>query len=619
MPAQSPSRSGDTTEPQVLRPAHPPATALRTVAELTGARLAPAAGSLDEVQVTGIEQRSNAVRPGDLFAGLAGAHAHGARFAADAVARGAVAVLTDPAGLELLGGIGVPVLVHDAPRSVLGELSSALYGDPSRKLRIIGITGTSGKTTTSYLVETGLAAGGFRTALIGTIETRIGGHRVPSALTTPEAPQLHAMFALMVEQGVQAVVMEVSSHALALGRVDGVHFTVGAFTNLSQDHLDFHSDFEDYYAAKRRLFIPDSPDSAASPRPSVAADTAVVCVDDQWGRRLAAEIATSLTDAAHASGTRALPSSAPGAAALSAGAASDFTTGVSADRPAAPAVSELPASEAARLVRVSTVPGAPADWTATSVMAGIAIQEFTASGAGVNLDVRLRLPGAYNIANGLLAVAVCAAAGADAAVAAAALADVDVPGRMQRVDAGQEFLAVVDYAHKPAAIESVVATLRTLLAEQGLRGAAGTGSQGEAGQDSRRSAPEGRLAVVVGAGGDRDAGKRPLMGAAGARGADLLIITDDNPRSEDPAAIRAAVRAGAEAVPASERGTVREIGDRAAAIGAAVDWAQPGDVVLVAGKGHETGQEIAGVKHPFDDREVLAAALSRKTRDLTHS
>ncbi|MFI1918783.1 UDP-N-acetylmuramoyl-L-alanyl-D-glutamate--2,6-diaminopimelate ligase [Nocardia sp. NPDC020380] len=553
MPAQSPSRSGDTTEPQVLRPAHPPATALRTVAELTGARLAQPAGSLDEVQVTGIEQRSNAVQPGDLFAGLAGAHAHGARFAADAVARGAVAVLTDPAGVELLGGIGVPVLVHEAPRAVLGELSSALYGDPSRKLRIIGITGTSGKTTTSYLVETGLAAGGFRTALIGTIETRIGGHRVPSALTTPEAPQLHAMFALMVEQGVQAVVMEVSSHALALGRVDGVHFTVGAFTNLSQDHLDFHRDFEDYYAAKRRLFIPDGPQSAASARPAVAADRAVVCVDDEWGRRLAAEIA----------GTGTAP---------------------------------------AQLVTVATTPGTQADWTATSVMAGIAIQEFTASGAGVNLDVRLRLPGAYNIANGLLAVAVCAAAGADAAVAAAALAEVDVPGRMQRVDAGQEFLAVVDYAHKPAAIESVVVTLRALLADQGLRGA-----------------PEGRLAVVVGAGGDRDAGKRPLMGAAGARGADLLIITDDNPRSEDPAAIRAAVRAGAEAVPASERGTVREIGDRAAAIGAAVDWAQPGDVVLVAGKGHETGQEIAGVKHPFDDREVLAAALSRKTRDLTHS
>lgn len=536
MPAQSSS--------QVLRPAAPPVTDLRTVAELTGARPTATTVITADVQLTGIEQRSNAVLPGDLFAGLAGSHAHGARFARDAVERGAVAIFTDPAGAELIGEIGVPVLVHDAPRSVLGELSSALYGDPSRTLRIVGITGTSGKTTTSYLVEAGLAAAGLRTALIGTIETRIGGVRVPSALTTPEAPQLHAMFAVMVEQGVQAVVMEVSSHALALGRVDGVNFAVGAFTNLSQDHLDFHADFEDYFAAKRRLFVPDG--SAVVPAP-----TAVLCIDDEWGVRLAGDVTVSA-----------------------------MTTG----RP--------------KLVTVATRPGVQADWVSGSAAPGAGgTQSFTASGPGVNLDVRLRLPGAYNIANGLLALAVCAAAGADTATAATALGEVDVPGRMQRVDRGQDFLAVVDYAHKPAAIESVVATLRALLAEQG----------------------GGRLAVVVGAGGDRDAGKRPLMGAAGARGADLLVITDDNPRSEEPAAIRAAVRTGAEQVPADERGQVREVGDRAEAITAAVDWARPGDVVLIAGKGHETGQEISGVKYPFDDREVLAAALSRKTRDLTHS
>ncbi|GAB0107592.1 UDP-N-acetylmuramoyl-L-alanyl-D-glutamate--2,6-diaminopimelate ligase [Nocardia sp. JMUB6875] len=542
VPAQS--------SPQVLRPAAPSATSLRQVEELTGARSATAAEGLESIQVTGIEQRSNAVRAGDLFAGLAGAHSHGARFAADAVERGAVAILTDPAGAELIGEIGVPVLVHDAPRAILGELSSALYGDPSRKLRIVGITGTSGKTTTSYLVEAGLAAAGLRTALIGTIETRIGGVRVPSALTTPEAPQLHAMFALMVEQGVDAVVMEVSSHALALGRVDGVRFAVGAFTNLSQDHLDFHADFEDYFAAKRRLFIPDGPDSAGSPRPSVAAAVSVICVDDEWGRRLAAEIGD-----------------------------------------------DLPESDS-RLRTVAIGGGVQADWRADGITAGPGgTQEFIAMGPDVNVDVRLRLPGTYNIANGLLAVAVCVAAGVEAEAAAVALGDVDVPGRMQRVDEGQDFLAVVDYAHKPAAIESVVATLRTWLAEQG----------------------EGRLAVVVGAGGDRDMAKRPLMGAAAARGSDLAIITDDNPRSEDPAAIRAAVLAGAEQVPEAERGEVREVGDRAAAIKAAVAWAQPGDVLLIAGKGHETGQEISGVKHPFDDREVLAAALSEKTRDLTHS
>ncbi|WP_433725152.1 UDP-N-acetylmuramoyl-L-alanyl-D-glutamate--2,6-diaminopimelate ligase [Nocardia sp. CA-129566] len=509
-----------------LRPTHPRSTSLSTVLALTGASSSRA--DLTQIQVTGIEQRSNAVLPGDLFAALPGAQSHGARFARDAVEQGAVAVFTDPAGAELIGDIDVPVLVREQPRSVLGELSGALYGNPSQRLRIVGITGTSGKTTTAYLVEAGLAAAGLSTALIGTIETRIGGRRVPSALTTPEAPQLHAIFALMVEQGVDAVVMEVSSHALALGRVDGVRFTVGAFTNLSQDHLDFHADFEDYFAAKRRLFEPASP---------VAARTTVICVDDEWGQRLAADLADPITVSTIGSGT----------------------------------------------------------WQLTGeVSAHGGEQEFSAAGPETNVDVRLRLPGRYNIANGLLAVAVCAAAGADPAVAAPALATVDVPGRMQRVERGQDFLAIVDYAHKPAAVESVIATLREHLAAD----------------------TAGRLAVVVGAGGDRDAGKRALMGAAGARGADLLIITDDNPRSEDPAAIRAALRAGALAVAQAERGEVREIGDRAAAIAAAVDWARPGDVVLVAGKGHEAGQEIQGVKHPFDDREVLAAALERRERGL---
>ncbi|MFG3520603.1 UDP-N-acetylmuramoyl-L-alanyl-D-glutamate--2,6-diaminopimelate ligase [Nocardia nova] len=547
--------------PQVLRPAVALSTPVQAVAELTGARLN--SGDPAGIEITGIEQRSNAVQPGDLFAGLAGAKAHGARFAADAVERGAVAVFTDAAGAELIGELDVPVLVHDDPRAVLGELSAAVYGHPSRRLQVIGITGTSGKTTTSYLVEAGLTAAGLSTALIGTIETRIARRvdpnpeetaagasaaveyrRVPSALTTPEAPQLHAMFALMVEQGVQAVVMEVSSHALALGRVDGVHFAVGAFTNLSQDHLDFHADFEDYFAAKRRLFVPDP----GAPQRQVAADTCVICVDDAWGRRLARE-----------AGGRA--------------------------RVVTVATADCPTGE--------TEP----EWTVTDAAARVdGGQQFTAIGPAGEIPARLRLPGRYNIANGLLAIAVCAAAGVDAAVAAAALGEVDVPGRMQRVNAGQDFLALVDYAHKPAAVESVIATLRRHLRDSG-----------------------GRLAVVVGAGGDRDAGKRPLMGATAARGADLLVITDDNPRTEDPAEIRAAIRAGALGIAEAERGEVREIGDRAAAIAVAVDWARPGDVVLVAGKGHETGQEIAGVKYPFDDREVLGQALERKTKDLTVS
>ncbi|MFJ2838887.1 UDP-N-acetylmuramoyl-L-alanyl-D-glutamate--2,6-diaminopimelate ligase [Nocardia sp. NPDC087230] len=523
MPAQS--------SPHALRPTTPPSTSLRALLDLTGATVATPVTT--EVTVTGIEQRSNAVRPGDLFAALPGANAHGARFAADAIDRGAVAVYTDAAGAALIGEVAVPVLVRERPRAALGELSAEIYGHPSDRLRIIGITGTSGKTTTSYLVEAGLAAAGLSTGLIGTIETRIGGRRVPSALTTPEAPQLHAMFAAMVEQGVQAVVMEVSSHALALGRVDGVRFAVGAFTNLSQDHLDFHADFEDYFAAKRKLFDADSP---------VAARIAVICVDDEWGTRLAGDLTAPVTVS---------------------------TTG---------AISE------------------GATWHVTGdVRATGGEQEFTAAGPDGELSVRLRLPGRYNVANALLAVATCAAAGVDPAVAAPALATVDVPGRMQRVERGQDFLAVVDYAHKPAAVESVVATLRGHLAEAG----------------------QGRLAVVVGAGGDRDAAKRPLMGAAAARGADLLIVTDDNPRTEDPAAIRAAVVAGAHELPATDRGEIREIGDRAAAIAAAIAWARSGDVVLIAGKGHEAGQEIQGVKHPFDDREVVAAAL--ETLQTRHS
>ncbi len=533
--------------PQVLRPAQLSPTSVHAVGELTGARQIAAIGDGDAgIEITGIEQRSNAVQPGDLFAGLSGAKAHGARFAADAIERGAVAIFTDAAGAELIGEVAVPVLVHDDPRAVLGELSAAIYGHPSQRLRVIGITGTSGKTTTSYLIEAGLVASGLSTALIGTIETRIGGDRVPSALTTPEAPQLHAMFALMVEQGVQAVVMEVSSHALALGRVDGVHFAVGAFTNLSQDHLDFHADFEDYFAAKRRLFVPDP----GAPERAVAADTCVICVDDAWGRRLARE-----------------------------------------------------ASGRATVVSVATTECRTGDtepqWTVTDITAlPDGGQRFTATGPEGPVQATLRLPGRYNIANGLLALAVCAAARADVPAAAAALGEVDVPGRMQRVGESHEILALVDYAHKPAAVESVIATLRRHLRDSG-----------------------GRLAVVVGAGGDRDTGKRPLMGATAARGADLLVVTDDNPRTEDPAEIRAAVRAGALGIAESERGEVREIGDRAAAIAAAVDWARPGDVVLVAGKGHETGQEIAGVKYPFDDREVLAQALARKAddKDLTVS
>ena len=517
-------------------------TQISVLADAIGARveIVNAAAGDDAARaaaVTGIDLRAQGIRPGDVFAALPGARAHGASFAGTALERGAVAVLTDEAGRDLVAEATsdpVAVLVHPEPRAALGAASATVYGHPSRSMQVIGITGTSGKTTTSYLVEAGLVAAGRVVGLVGTVETRIEGIRVPSTLTTPEAPQLHALFAVMRERGVDTVVMEVSSHALALGRVDATEFAVGGFTNLSQDHLDFHKDLDDYFGAKARLFAEDSP---------VRAHRAVVCTDDAWGRRMA-EVARAGRDDVTAVRT--------------------VTTG---DEGGAGA--------------------AAADWTVTDeVPDETGVQQFTLTGPdGIARRATVGLPGRYNVTNAALAVALRAEVGADIDAAIRGIADVAVPGRVERVERGQDFLAVVDYAHKPAALEAVIGTLR--------------------------AATEGRIAVVVGAGGDRDRTKRPIMGEVAARAADLVVVTDDNPRTENPAAIRAAVLDGAHSVPRAERGEILEIGDRAAAIDAAVAWARPGDVVLVAGKGHETGQEIDGVKHPFDDREVLGAALDK--------
>ncbi|WP_089249213.1 UDP-N-acetylmuramoyl-L-alanyl-D-glutamate--2,6-diaminopimelate ligase [Rhodococcoides kyotonense] len=514
--------------PSDSRPSRPPQTSLDDIVAASSATEVPVDTETGRF-VTGVDLRAQDIRSGDLFAALPGSSVHGATFVGDALERGAAAILTDSAGLEIVREkytpLPVPVLVHDAPRSVLGTISALVYGNPSEHMTVIGITGTSGKTTTSYLLEAALTAAGKVTGLIGTIETKIAGSRVPSALTTPEAPRLHALFAVMREHGIDTVVMEVSSHALSLGRVDGTVFSVGAFTNLSQDHLDFHDSLEDYFQAKARLFSGDS---------AVHTRSAVVCVDDVWGKRMA-EIATTAGS-------------------------SVVTASVSAE----------------------------SDWTVSGATTNDdGSQRFTVvEPGGAQHPASIRLPGRYNIANAVLAVATCAAAGVDVDRAIAGIATVDVPGRVQRIERGQDFLAVVDYAHKPAAVEAVIETLK--------------------------AQTRGRIAVVLGAGGDRDTGKRALMGAAGARGADLLVITDDNPRSEDPAAIRDAVAAGAQAVDPLVRGEIRTVAGRADAIADAVQWARTGDVVLVAGKGHETGQEIAGVKHPFDDRQVLADAIDRR-------
>jgi len=524
------------------RPREVAPTAVTVLSTATGARLDLVGGADRDTSVQGVTLRAQDVQPGDLFAALPGAATHGARFADQAVAAGATAILTDPAGRAELSRVlppetAVAVLIHPAPRTVLGSVSARVYGNPSQRLKLIGITGTSGKTTTSYLVEAALLAAGHSVGLIGTVETRVNGVAQPSSLTTPEAPTLQALLASMLEDGVDVVVMEVSSHALSLGRVDGAHFAIGAFTNLSQDHLDFHQTMRAYFNAKAQLFVPSSPNHAVR---------AVVCVDDEWGQRMA-DLARRPGEAAHL-----------------------------------------------QPVTVSTGP-TPAHWHAgPSDLTGEGTSHTPITEPDGDHVLVMPLPGRYNVANGLLAVAVAHAAGVPISTALDAVASVSVPGRLQRVDRGQPFLALVDYAHKPGAVEAVLATLRGQLGEG-----------------------PGRVAIVVGAGGDRDAGKRPLMGEAAARGAELVIVTDDNPRSEEPAAIRSEVLAGARGVDAAERPAgaepVREVGDRAAAIAEAVAWARPGDIVLVAGKGHEAGQEINGVKHPFDDRDVVAQALESST------
>src|SRR5277367_3456469 len=505
--------------PAALRPATGAGVPLSTLAAQVGA--VPAEGSSTSVlPITGVTLRAQDVQPGDLFAALPGGATHGASFYRGAIERGAVAVLTDASGLAQLNrdaGV-VPVIVHPEPRSILGEFAATVYGHPSERLGVIGITGTSGKTTTTYLIEAGLRSAGRTVGLIGTVGLRINGVDIPSALTTPEAPALQALLAAMAERGVDTVVMEVSSHALTLGRVDGTQFAVGGFTNLSRDHLDFHPTMADYFDAKAMLFDPDS---------SLRARMVVVCVDDDAGRAMA-----NRTEAA---------------------------------------------------ITVSTQ-DRPADWRAEDVTAEAGAQEFTAvDPAGVHHRMGIRLPGGYNIANCLVALAILEVVGVSPEQASAGLRHTQVPGRLEQIDRGQDFLALVDYAHKPGALREVLRSLRR---------------------------PGSRLAVVLGAGGDRDPGKRAPMGRIAAELADLVVVTDDNPRSEDPAAIRREILAGA-----AEAGTaakVVEMGDRRAAIDHAVGWAAPGDVVLIAGKGHETGQTRGGQTHPFDDRVELAAALEER-------
>lgn len=466
--------------------------------------------------VTGVTLDSRAVRPGDLYAALPGMTTHGARFAEGAVAAGAVAILTDEQGAQLVS-VPVPVLVVADPRGRLGEVSAWVYGRPADDLLVIGITGTNGKTTTSFLIDAALRAHGHRTGMVGTVAITVGDEAITAIRTTPEAPDLHGLLGYMRHQGVTAVTMEVSSHAMSMGRVDGVRFDLVVFTNLSQDHLDFHPSMQDYFQAKASLFD------------SKRADVGLICVDDQWGRDLAGQVS--------------IPRSTYG------------------------------------------LTGRP-DWLGTDLQAAATGgTSFRLVGPAGAVSAGVALPGRFNVANAVAAVAAANMVGVDLGTAAGAVASCPgVPGRMEPVSCGQPFLVVVDYAHTPDALDRAIA--------------------------AARGAGQGRVITVMGCGGDRDREKRPIMGGTAAMGSDILVVTDDNPRSESPQAIRAAIMGGVMAVPEPQRAVVHDVADRAVAIRAAIELALPGDVVLVAGKGHEQGQEVAGVVTPFDDRVEVRRALA---------
>ncbi len=461
------------------------------------------------VPVSQLAFDARVVAPGTVFFCVPGFTRDGHDFAGQAVGRGAAALVVErPLDDPALAGVP-QILVADV-RAAMAPAAAALHGDPTSRLVTTGITGTNGKTTSAYLLRALLEAGGHRTGLLGTVSSVVGGVEEPTQRTTPEAIDLQRTFAAMEAAGDTHCVMEVSSHALELRRADAIHWAVALFTNLSQDHLDFHPDMESYFAAKRRLF-----EAAEGP--------AVVNVDDPHGRRLAAEL-----------------------------------------------------ERAGTIVTVGLQEGAAV--RATDVSFGLSGSDFTLDGARLHAP----LPGRFNVVNVLGAIAAARVLGVSDATIAAALPEAGrVPGRFEPVDEGQPFAVLVDYAHTPDGLENVLRAAREL-------------------------ARAGRVIAVLGAGGDRDRGKRPLMGAVAAALADVAIVTSDNPRSEDPEAIVAEVLAGA------GPGTTALV-DRREAIRHAVGAARPGDVVVIAGKGHEQGQELAhGRKEPFDDVAVARDALRER-------
>jgi UDP-N-acetylmuramoyl-L-alanyl-D-glutamate--2,6-diaminopimelate ligase len=482
-------------------------------------QLAGAAGDLlveirgdGSTPVTGLSNDSRRVRAGDLFFCVVGAATDGHRFAADAVAAGAVAICC-----EHPTGVGVPEIVVADSRKAMGRLAAEFYGHPADALRLLGVTGTNGKTTTAYLLESILRAEGHTTGMIGTIETRIADEVRPGVRTTPDSIELHELFAEMKDRGVDAVAMEVTSHGLVLHRVEGIRFAAVGFTNLSQDHLDFHSTMEAYFEAKRSLFVEER------------AERGAVNVDDPYGRKLFDSVS--------------IPS---------------WSLGLSIE----------------------------ADVRAENIRFGPSSTAFRIVTPKGDMEIETSLVGAFNVANCLAAAGIAMQAGVGVSAIEEGLRRLRaVPGRFEVVDRGQPFTVVVDYAHTPDSLDNV------------LRAARGVAERSD-----------GRVLCVFGAGGDRDRGKRPLMGAVVAKLADVVVVTSDNPRSEDPQSIIDAILEGVIAEKADGPDHVNV--DRAAAISFALHAARPGDVVVIAGKGHETGQEFADRTIPFDDRSVAADALS---------
>ncbi len=465
-------------------------------------------GDGPDVVVTGLTFDNRLVGPGTLFFCVPGFTRDGHDFAPDAVARGAAALV-----VQRPLGLGVPEVVVEDVRAAMAVAGALFYGDPTASLRVAGITGTNGKTTTAFLTRALLERAGIRTGLLGTVKSVVGGVEHAVVRTTPEAIDLQRLFRAMLDGGDTACAMEISSHALELRRAGGIHVAAAVFTNLTQDHLDFHPTMEAYFQAKRLLF--------ASPLTEVR----IANADDPYGRRLIEEFEGTLTFAIERE----------------------------------------------------------ADFRAVDVRPDATGCDFVAVTPDGEFAARVPLPGRFNVLNALAAWAAARTLGAPAEGLAASLAAAETaPGRFEPVEAGQPFAVVVDYAHKPDALEQVLQAARELAT--------------------------GRLIVVVGAGGDRDRGKRPLMGEIAARLADVALITSDNPRSEAPEAIIDEIVAG---IPASPRASVERDADRRASIFRAIEMARAGDVVVIAGKGHEQGQEFEdGRKEPFDDASVAREAIA---------